>query len=218
MSICVVITLAEPKNFFTEELKILKIDPSWYMSQETLTGNENQMSHRANQKTLHPTGSSPPLLHSALALNCFLQSTLHLGCPSGFSCQLLVGLSAWGFSSPGLLLKSKNHLGCCCFFFFFFCWVLLIWVGLWCSGFWEGGRMKVGEQLWKPWEWKQMVWWWAYMLKGEKDTLPLVFVAENSENRRGICLFPHENWPTLPVSCSPKFCIFFFFQFLSAMK
>ena len=31
------------------------------------------------------------------------------------------------------------------------------------------------------------------MLKGEKDTLPLVFVAENSENRRGICLFPHEN-------------------------
>ena len=61
-----------------------------------------------------------------------------------------------------------------------------------------------------------MVWWGGivYMSKAEKDSLPLVFVAENSEKERGICLFLKKN---LTYNNTPCF-VLIFFHFLSAMK
>lgn len=177
----------------------------WQETLTALTGSENQRSHWANQKNFHPAGSYHPLLHLASALNCFLQSNHHLGCPNGFSCLLLAALSACCFLSPGLPQKPENHLVCCCCCFFWCCCcrVLLIWFGLWCSWLW-GGRMKEEEEeLWKPWEWKPKKYGveglFVYMLKAEKkDLQPLVFVAENSEKMSGICLFLKENGPYTP--------------------
>lgn len=134
----------------------------WQETLTALTGSENQRSHWANQKNFHPAGSYHSLLHLPSALNCFLQSNHHLGCPNGFSYLLQAALSACCFLSPELPQKPENHLVCCCCFFWCCCCrVLLIWFGLWCSWLW-GGRMKEEEeeQLWKPWEWKlkNVVW------------------------------------------------------------